>query len=577
MAERRLCRTSPFSSGTLPEFILHCVFEHIDMPEDRGAVSLVCREWYYVERWTRRKLTITCCYAISPSRLTQRFPALQELKIKGKPRASMFGLVPDDWGGYAGPWISEISVNCKCLYALHLRRMVVIDEDLSTLAEERGDMLQILRLDRCSGFSTTGLQVITKSCRNLRQFSVEESYVREINGDWLKELYRHNTALQSLNISGTNLKHVCLDDLSSLAANSKSLVSLKLNELELGDLSETLRGTTALEELGGVCIDLRMDMELRDNINLPNTLTSLVALFYAGVGQGDDIINSIVQPIAPRLRRLDLQLSCLTVEGHCRLLMHCANLQALEVFDDVGDDGLHIIAQTCRNLRRLRVQRGDKELQQGFITQRGLISIAFNCHMLECIAACVSNINNAALSTIAFNCPNLRDFRLVLVDEANEDSEYPLDDGIRDLIIARPKLRRLALCVLEGFLTDQGMKEIGIYGKNLEWVLLGLTGDSDEGIKLFANGCSSLKKLEIRDCVFSEAAITASVLNMAALKYVWVEGYRNTDTGRDLLPLTQNFWRVELINKPNGPAQFFAYRSLAEKRTDLRSSVRILG
>ncbi|KAH7301642.1 hypothetical protein KP509_23G035700 [Ceratopteris richardii] len=577
MAERRLCRTFPFSSGTLPEFVLHCVFEHIHRPEDRGAVSLVCREWYSVERWTRQKLTITCCYAISPSRLTQRFPALQVLKIKGKPRASMFGLVPDDWGGYAGPWISEISVNCKSLYALHLRRMVVIDEDLSTLAEELGGMLQMLKLDRCSGFSTTGLQVITKSCRNLREFSVEESAVRDINGDWLKELSRHNTALQSLDISGTDIIHVDLDDLSSLITNCKSLLSLKLNELELEDLNETLKTTTALEELGGVLIGLRMDMEVRDNINLPNTLTSLVALCYGGMREGDDIINSLVQPIAPRLRRLDLQYTCLTLDGHSRLLTHCTNLQALEVLDDVGDDGLHIIAQRCQNLRQLRVERGDKRFQQGLITQRGLISIATNCHMLEYIAACVSDINNAALSTIAFNCPNLRDFRLVLVDQANEDSEYPLDDGIRDLMITRPKLRRLALYVREGFLTDQGMKEIGMYGKNLEWVLLGLTGESDESIKLFANGCPSLKRLEIRDYVFSEAAITASVLNMPALKYVWVEAYRNTDTGRDLLPLTQNFWCVELINKPNGPAQFFAYRSLAEKRTDLPSCVRILG
>ncbi|KAH7387828.1 hypothetical protein KP509_16G043700, partial [Ceratopteris richardii] len=329
-----------------------------------------------------------------------------------------------------------------------------------------------------------------------------ESDVREIDGVWLNELSRHNTDLRSLNISVTNLKHVGLTDLSRLAANCRTLASLKLHGIDLEDLSEILKRTTALEELGGVSIGSSMDMEVGNNVKLPHTLTSLLALFYMGMDEGDDAINSKVQPIARRLRRLDLQYSCLTVDGHCRLLSQCANLQSLEVLNAVGDEGLEMIALSCKQLQYLRAERGDIDVQNGFVTQRGLMAVASNCNMLQYIGVYVSDINNAALSTIAANCPNLSDFRLVLLDDEKEASDYPLDNGIRDLMKGCPNLRRLALYLRHGFLTDRGLQDIGLYGRKLEWALFGLLGESDEGLKLFANGCPSLKKLEIRDCVY---------------------------------------------------------------------------
>jgi hypothetical protein len=37
------------------------------------------------------------------------------LKLKGKPRAAMFNLISEDWGGYVMPWVNEIAelFNCK--------------------------------------------------------------------------------------------------------------------------------------------------------------------------------------------------------------------------------------------------------------------------------------------------------------------------------------------------------------------------------------------------------------------------------------------------------------------------------
>lgn len=578
MAESRMCPFFSAQENTISETVLECIFAFIDEAADRSSISLVCRQWYNVDRQVRKEVTITCCYSISPVILTRRFKALQVVKIKGKPRATMFKLVPDDWGGYAEPWISEISLNCKCLNSVHLRRMVVTDEDLCTLAKERGHMLQVLELDKCSGFSTIGLEAIAKSCRVLKVLFLEESLLHDHDGKWLHELSLHNSCLESLNISGTDLQNVSVDDLATLALNCKSLISLKLNELDLEELAEVLGRTTALRELGGVSAGASLDQKhLRTPIALPASLTSLVALYYMGIDEGDEIINSIIQTIAPGLRKIDLQYSCLTVDGHCQLLGHCANLEALEVFNAIGDEGLEVIANKCKNLCWLRVERGDKDFQQGFVTQRGLISVALNCQRLEYIAAYVSDINNNALITFAANCPKLKDFRLVLLDEDNEVSDFPLDVGVTALMRGCPALHRFALYLRPGFLTDRGMEDIGRYGKNLRWVLFGLVGESDEGLDRFANGCPNLKRLEIRDCVFSEAGIATSVLKMEALKYIWVQGYNATGTGCDLLPLTKDYWNVELIDEPGAPAQFVAYRCLSGKRSDAPAFVTILG
>ncbi|MCO5602529.1 hypothetical protein L7F22_056662 [Adiantum nelumboides] len=553
------------------EDLLERIFVFI---EDCSAISLVCKKWYNVDRRTRKKVTVTSCYAINPTRLTGRFQALQAIKIRGKPRAAMFRLVPDEWGGFARPWISEISLNCTCLNSIYLRRMVVTDEELCTLASARGSLLQVLKLVKCSGFSTTGLEAITTHCRALRVLSVEECSLDDHSGRWLHELSHHNSSLESLNIAGTDLQNVTIDDLATLTSNCKSLTSLKLNELELENLADILKSTTALQELGGVSIS---DELPRKVIALPSRLTSLVSLYYMGAEDGDEVVNSLIRPIAASLRKIDLQFAFLSVPGHCELLGHCSNLEALEVFNAIGDEGLEVIASQCKSLRWLRVERGDNEFQQGFVTQKGLISVALNCHLLEYIAVYVTDINNAALKTIASNCPDLKDFRLVLLDEDNVVSDYPLDDGVRALMQGCPDIHHFALYLRPGFLTDKGMEAIGLYGQNLKWALFGLLGETDEGITLFANGCPNLKRLEIRDCVFTERALASSVFGMKSLNYVWVQGYKSTGTGRDLLPLTQDNWNVELIDEPEAPAQFVAYRCLSGKRTDAPAMVTVLG
>ena len=155
---------SPSQIRCLPEAVLGHIFGFIEEACDRSSISLVCKEWYSVDRKTRKSVTIASCYSIKPSRLTRRFESLAAVKIKGKPRATMFRLCPDDWGGHAEPWISEISRHCSSIVSVHLRRMIVTDKDLASLSARPGNLLQVLKLEKCSGFSTRGLEAIARSC-----------------------------------------------------------------------------------------------------------------------------------------------------------------------------------------------------------------------------------------------------------------------------------------------------------------------------------------------------------------------------------------------------------------------------
>ena len=67
---------------------------NLEDTSDYNAVSLVCKMWYRVDALTRKYVTIAFYYTITPLYLSARFPGLESLKLKGKPRAAMFNLIP---------------------------------------------------------------------------------------------------------------------------------------------------------------------------------------------------------------------------------------------------------------------------------------------------------------------------------------------------------------------------------------------------------------------------------------------------------------------------------------------------
>ncbi|CAK9173591.1 unnamed protein product [Ilex paraguariensis] len=613
---RRMCARA--SDDT----VFQCVIPYVDDACDREQVSLVCKKWHEIDAQTRKHVTIALSYTTTPKRLSRRFHRLESLKLKGKPRAAMFNLIPEDWGGYVTSWVEEIARSFSQLNALHFRRMIVTDSDLELLARSRGTALQVLNLDMCSGFSTDGLLHICRSCRsgyfkeelhirnvvvnseaclleintmdtvafagNIRTLFLEESTIAEKDGKWLHALALSNKSLETLNFYLTDLRQVNFQDLELIARNCSSLVSVKISDCDILELVGFFRAAAALEEFCGGTFSVQGDGEDASNRHLraysavpfPPLLCRL-ALTYLGENE-----MPILFPFAYRLRKLDLQYTLLDTEDYCVLIQRCPNLEVLEALNVIGDRGLEYLARCCKKLKRLRIERGadghEVEDEEGVVSQRGLIALAQGCLELKHLAVYVSDITNASLECIGTNLKNLADFRMVLLDQQEKIPDLPLDRGVRFLLMNCDKLRRFALYLRPGGLTDLGLSYIGQYSPNVRWMLLGPVGESDAGLLEFSRGCPNLQKLEMRGCRFSEKALAVATLRLTSMKYLWVQGYRRSASGRDLLAMVRPFWNIELIPTiqivvadPDGeaevvdcPGHILAYYSLAGPRTD---------
>ncbi|XP_009787310.1 coronatine-insensitive protein 1 [Nicotiana tabacum] len=597
--EERSSTRLPTGSYTNDNTVWECVIPYITESRDRDAVSTVCKRWWQIDAITRKHITMALCYTAKPEQLSRRFPHLESLKLKGKPRAAMFNLIPEDWGGYVTPWVVEITKSFSKLKALHFRRMIVRDSDLELVAMNRGKVLQVLKLDKCSGFSTDGLLHICRSCRNLRTLFLEESSIVENDGEWVHELAVNNPVLENLNFYMTDLVQVRAEDLELIARNCKSLVSMKISECELANLLGFFRAAVALEEFGGGSFNDQPEPVAENGYNEQlekyAAVVSPPRLCQLGLTYLGKYEMPILFPIASRLTKLDLLYALLDTAAHCFLLQRCPNLEILETRNVVGDRGLEVLGQYCKRLKHLRIERGadDQEMEdeQGAVTHRGLTDLAKGCLELEYMAVYVSDITNEAFENIGTYLKNLCDFRLVLLDREERITDLPLDNGVRALLRGCYKLRRFALYVRPGGLTDVGLSYVGQYSPNVRWMLLGYVGESDEGLLEFSKGCPNLQKLEVRGCCFSERALALAAMQLKSLRYLWVQGYRASSTGRDLLAMARPFWNIELIparrvvasEGNNGetvvaehPAHILAYYSLAGQRTDFPHTVRPL-
>ncbi|KAJ0764435.1 putative leucine-rich repeat domain superfamily, transport inhibitor response 1 [Helianthus annuus] len=560
------------------DVIFELTIPYITNSHDRQSISLVCKRWYELDSLTRKHITIALCYSTTPEQLRRRFPYLESLKLKGKPRAAMYNLIPEDWGGFVKPWVQEIARSFRCLKVVHFRRMIVTDEDLMVLGSGRGGGLQVLKLDKCSGFSTDGLLHISRSCRNLKTLFFEECQVTEKDGEWLHELALNNTVLETLNFYMTDITKASFEDLALIARRCKSLTSVKISECDNLDIVGFFRDAKSLQEFGGSWF--QDTPEHYGNVVYPPRLCGL-SLNYMGTYE-----VPIVFPAASRLKKLDLLYALLTTEDHCLLLQRCPNLEVLEARNVIGDRGMEVLANSCKKLKRLRIERGADELEmefeEGVVSQRGLTAIAQGCLELEYIAVYVTDITNAALECLGLHLKNLQDFRMVLLDREEVITDLPLDNGVRTLLKCC-NLRRFALYLRPGGLTDVGLTYIGQYSQNIRWMLLGYVGESDKGLLGFSKGCPSLQKLEVRGCCFSEHALASAVLQLRSLRYLWVQGYRGSSTGFDFLTMARPFWKIEIIpsrkvsvgedKEVEHPAHVLAYYSLTESRTDFPESV----
>ncbi|KAA3485081.1 coronatine-insensitive protein 1-like [Gossypium australe] len=571
-------KKSTASQTGLTDVVLGWVMLYIDDPEDRNAVSLVCRRWYELDALTRKHITIALCYTTSPERLRRRFPHLESLKLKGKPRAAMFDMIPEDWGGYVTPWVKEIAESLTCLKSVHFRRMTVNDSDLEVLGRSRGEVLRCLKLDKCSGFSTDGLLHVGRLCRQLRTLFLEDSSIIEKDGRWIHEIAMNNSVLETLNFYMTDLVKVSYEDLQLIARNCRNLVSVKISDCEILDLVGFFHAAAVLEEFYGGSFYDQPDGYAA--VTFPSRLCRL-GLTYMGKNE-----MPIVFPFAPLFKELDLLYALLDTEDHCWLIQRCPTLEVLKTRNVIGDRGLEVVARICKQLKRLRIEPGAEEEgmeDEGLVSQTGLMALAQGCLKLEHLVVYVSDITNASLEYIGTYLKNMCDFRLVLLNQKERITDLPLDKGVRALLRGCGKLRRFALHLRPGGLTDAGLCYIGQYSWNIRWMLLGYVGESDAGLLEFSKGCPKLQKLEIGGCFFSEHALAAAMIRLTSLRYLWVLGYRElSQSSRDLLAMASLFWNIEVVPARRvvksdragevvvveHPGHLLAYYSLAGPRID---------
>lgn len=151
-------------ASTFPEDVLEHVFSFIQCHKDRNSISMVCKSWYEIERWCRKRVFVGNCYAVSPQIVIRRFPEVRSVELKGKPHFADFSLVPDGWGGYVYPWILAMASAYPLLEEIRLKRMVVTDESLELISKSFKNF-KVLVLMTCEGFSTDGLAAIAANCR----------------------------------------------------------------------------------------------------------------------------------------------------------------------------------------------------------------------------------------------------------------------------------------------------------------------------------------------------------------------------------------------------------------------------
>uniref|UniRef100_A0A1D1YFV9 Transport inhibitor response 1-like protein Os04g0395600 n=2 Tax=Anthurium amnicola TaxID=1678845 RepID=A0A1D1YFV9_9ARAE len=564
-----------------PEEVVEHIFDFLESHRDRNAVSLVCKAWYRVERLSRRSVFIGNCYAVRPERLAARFPRVRSLTLKGKPHFADFNLVPQDWGAYARPWIEAAARGCGNLEELHLKRMVISDECLELLARSFPNFRSLI-LVSCEGFSTDGLAAIATHCTMLRELDLHENEVED-RGEWLSCFPDSCTSLVSLNFA--YLKgEVNAVAVERLVARCTNLRSLRLNHgVSLETLSRILVKAPQLTDLGtGSYIH---DLQSEPYHKLVNAFMKCQSIrSLSGFWDVAPPCLPAVYPICSNLTALNLSYAP-AIQGSelIKMIRHSRKLQKLWVLDCIGDKGLCVVASTCKELQELRVFPSDPfGSGTAAVTEEGLVSISMGCPKLHSVLYFCKQMTNAALINVAKNCPRFIRFRLCILDPRKPDpvTSQPLDEGFGAIVQSCKEIRRLSL---SGLLTDQVFLYIGMYAEKLEMLSIAFAGNSDKGMLYVLNGCKNLRKLEIRDCPFGDAAFLKDVGKYETMRSLWMSSCDVTLQGCQTLAAKMPRLNVEVINEEDELGEslganekvekLYVYRTLAGPRNDAPDNV----
>ncbi|CAL5325480.1 protein AUXIN SIGNALING F-BOX 2-like [Camellia sinensis] len=531
-----------------PEEVLEHVFDFLTSHRDRNAVSVVCKSWYRVERFSRENVFVGNCYAISPEKLIERFPRVRSLTLKGKPHFADFNLVPHDWGGFVYPWIEAMAKNGVNLEGLRLKRMLVSDEGLDLLSRSFVNFKSLV-LVSCEGFTTDGIAAIASNCRFLRELDLQENEVEDHRGQWLSCFPESCTSLVSLNFACLK-GEVNLAALERLVTRCRSLRSLRLNHaVPLDTLHKILAQAPQLVDLGTGAFVSDPDSETYHK--LKSVIEKCISIrSLSGFLEVAPCCLTAIYPIWLNLTSLNLSYAP-GIHGSelTKLIRYCRKLQRLWILDCIGDKGLCVVASTCKELQELRVFPSDLHgVGHAAVTEEGLVAISSGCPKLHSLLYFCQQMTNAALITVAKNCPNFTSFRLCILNPTKPDhvTQQPLDEGFGAIVQSCKGLRRLSL---SGLLTDQVFLYIGMYAEQLEMLSVAFAGNSDKGMLYVLNGCKKLKKLEIMDSPFGDVALLTDVGKYETMRSLWMSSCEVTLEGCKTLAKKMPSLNVEIINE----------------------------
>nr|GEW81748.1 protein transport inhibitor response 1-like [Tanacetum cinerariifolium] len=558
-------------NSLFPDEVLERVLSLITTHKDRSSISLVSRSWYNAERWTRRHVFIGNCYSVSPQIVANRFPNIRSVTIKGKPRFSDFNLVPDDWGADVFPWLSVFATVYPFLKELRLKRMVVSDQSLEFLATSFVGFRNLSLLS-CDGFSTDGLKAVATHCKNLTELDIQENGIEDLGGHWLSCFPESLTSLEILNFASLN-SEVSFDALEKLVSRCKSLRVLKVNRnISLDQLQKLLLHAPQLMELGtGTFMQELVSGPLTELKNAFSNCKNLVTL--SGLWDAAPLYLPVIYPACAHLTFLNLSCATLRSAELANLLAHCKSLRRLWLLDTVGDKGLEAVGSCCPLLEELRVFPADpfdQEMNLG-VTEVGFISVSRGCPKLHYVLYFCRQMTNSAVVTIAKNCPDFTHFRLCIMTPGQPDymTKEPMDEGFGTIVKTCTKLQRLAV---SGLLTDRTFEYVGKYAKNLETLSVAFAGSSDLGMEYVLRGCPKLRKLEIRDCPFGNAALLSGLMKYESMRSLWMSACNVTMNGCRVLAKERPMLNVEvIIDEDSDDSQahkVYVYRTVAGPRRD---------
>ncbi|CAH9129897.1 unnamed protein product [Cuscuta epithymum] len=578
-----LCSFPP-NSDTVLENVLKHVLCYVTDRRDRNATSLVCKSWYRIEAMTRSEVFIGNCYAVSPQRVRDRFSRVKSLIVKGKPRFADFGLLPPDWGARVDAWITAFSQPYGALEKLYLKRMVILDEDMQALAEAFPNLEELVVVC-CEGFGTMGLAFVAGECRKLRVLELMECDIDDEEMDWISCFPGDETCLESLAFDCV-INDVNYNALERLVMRSPYLKKLKLNQVaSIEQLYKLMVRAPQLTHLGTGSFrpSEEGDGEQEEELNYASAFAackSLVSL--SGFREIHPDYLPSIYPICANLTTLNFSFADINAEQLKAVICHCHKLQVLWVLDSVCDEGLKAVAETCKDLRELRVfPRNADEDADGPVSEIGLVAVSEGCKKLNYILYFCQRMTNAALLTFSQNLPDIVVFRLCIMGRHRPDpvTGEPMDEGFGAIVKHCKNLTRLSI---SGLLTDQVFSYIGEYGKLVRTLSIAFAGDSDLGLKYVLEGCPKLQKLEVRDCPFGDLAARAGLHHYYNMRFIWLSSCRVSrecceEIARELPHLMVEVidWN-ELGSNENDYDVLYMYRSVNnEPRTDASRFVQI--